>query len=127
TTAAGEMRERVGRALGEAPAGMWIGTFHGIGARLLRARASLVGRSAEYTIYDEDDSLGVIKRLMERHRISNKEFAPKAIGAEIGSAKNALVDDIEYESLARTPLAKCAALVYRRSEERRVGTECKTG
>lgn len=115
--AAGEMRERVARALGEEPSGMWIGTFHGIGARLLRANASVVGRSAEYTIYDEDDSLGVIKRLMEKHRLSTKEFAPKAIAAEIGSAKNALVDVGEYESLARTPLAQAAAQVYRDLEE----------
>jgi len=111
--AAGEMRDRVGRALGEPPSGMWIGTFHGIGARLLRAHAALVGRTSEYTIYDEDDSLGVIKRLMERLRISAKEYAPKTIAAEIGSAKNALVDVEEFESLARTPLAKAAASVYR--------------
>jgi hypothetical protein len=78
--------------LGVEPAGMWIGTFHGIGARLLRAHAELVGRTREYTIYDEADSLGVIKRLMERFRISVKEFAPKAIAGEIGSAKNALVE-----------------------------------
>lgn len=110
--AAGEMRERVGRALGEDPKGMWIGTFHGIGARLLRANAALVGRTPEYTIYDEDDSLGVIKRLMDKHRISVKEFAPKAIAHEIGSAKNALVAVAEFEDLARTPLAKAAAKVY---------------
>jgi DNA helicase-2/ATP-dependent DNA helicase PcrA len=115
--AAGEMRERVARALGEEPSGMWIGTFHGIGARLLRAHATLVGRTAEYTIYDETDTLGVIKRLMERHRISPKEWAPKAIAGEIGSAKNALVDVLEFESLARTPLAKAAALVYRDLED----------
>ena len=111
--AAGEMRERVGRALGEDPKGMWIGTFHGIGARLLRANAERVGRTVEYTIYDEDDTLGVIKRLMEKHRVSTKEFAPKAINGEISSAKNALVDVAEYEELARTPLAKAAAKVYR--------------
>ncbi|MEX2182575.1 MAG: UvrD-helicase domain-containing protein [Gemmatimonadaceae bacterium] len=111
--AAGEMRARVARALGEDPAGMWIGTFHAIGARMLRAQAALVGRTSEYTIYDEDDTLGVIKRLMERHSISPKEWAPKAIAAEIGSAKNALVEPPEYETLARTPLAKAAATVYR--------------
>lgn len=115
--AAGEMRERVGRALGEDPKGMWIGTFHGIGARLLRANAALVGRTPEYTIYDEDDSLGVIKRLMDKHRISVKEFAPKAIAREIGSAKNALVAVAEFEDLARTPLAKAAAKVYRDLED----------
>jgi DNA helicase-2/ATP-dependent DNA helicase PcrA len=115
--AAGEMRERVGRALGEDPKGMWIGTFHGIGARLLRANAALVGRTPEYTIYDEDDSLGVIKRLMDKHRISVKEFAPKAIAHELGSAKNALVAVAEFEDLARTPLAKAAAKVYRDLED----------
>jgi len=110
--AAGEMRERVGRQLGRDPAGMWIGTFHGIGARLLRIHAERVGRTAEYTIYDEDDSLAVVKRLMERFRISVKEFAPKAINGEISSAKNALVEPHEYATLARTPLAKAAAQVY---------------
>ena len=114
--AAGEMRERVARALGADPAGMWIGTFHGIGARLLRLHAGLVGRTAEYTIYDEDDSLGAIKRIMERLRISPREWAPKAIAAEIGSAKNALVEPAEFEALARAPLAKAAAQVYRELE-----------
>ncbi len=110
--AAGEMRERIGRLLGRDPAGMWVGTFHGIGARLLRAHAALVGRTPEYTIYDEDDSLAVVKRIQERLRIGLKEFAPKAIAAEISSAKNALVDPGEYATLARTPLARAAAQVY---------------
>ena len=110
--AAGEMRERVGRLLGRDPPGMWIGTFHGIGARLLRQNAALVGRTAEYTIYDEDDSLAVVRRLMERLRISVKEFAPKAILSEISSAKNALVEAAEFASLARTPLARAAAQVF---------------
>ena len=114
--AAGEMRERVGRLLGRDPSGMWIGTFHGIGARLLRMYGARVGRSPEYTIYDEADTLAVVKRLMERHRISPKEFAPKAIVGEISSAKNALVEAHEYESLARTPLSKAAATIYRELE-----------
>jgi DNA helicase-2/ATP-dependent DNA helicase PcrA len=114
--AAGEMRERVARALGEDPAGMWIGTFHGIGARLLRAHAAHVGRSAEYTIYDEDDTLGVVKRLMNQLAINAKEWAPRAIIGEISSAKNALVPPEEFETLARTPLAKAASKVYRELE-----------
>ena len=111
--AAGEMRERIGRLLGRDPSGMWIGTFHGIGARILRIHADRVGRTPEYTIYDEDDTLAVVKRVMERLRISTKEFAPKAVLAEISSAKNALVEPPEYEALARTPTAKAAAQVYR--------------
>ncbi len=114
--AAGEMRERVGRFLGRDPAGMWIGTFHGIGARLLRMYADLVGRTPEYTIYDEDDTLAVVKRIVERLRIDPKQFAPKTIVHEISSAKNALVEPAEFEALARTPLAQAAAQVYRELE-----------
>lgn len=115
--AAGEMRERVGRALGEDPRGMWIGTFHGIGARLLRAHAALVGRTPEYTIYDQADLLVVIKRLMKKHDLSTDEFEPKGIANEIGSAKNALVDVAEFEQLARTTKAQAAAKVYRDLED----------
>jgi DNA helicase-2/ATP-dependent DNA helicase PcrA len=114
--AAGEMRERIGRLLGHDPAGMWIGTFHGIGARMLRRHADRVGRTPAYTIYDEDDTLAVVKREMERLRISHKVFTPKAILAEISSAKNALVDPLEYERLGRTPLAEATAKVYRELE-----------
>ena len=110
--AAGEMRERIARLLGAEPRGMWIGTFHGLGARLLRLHADRVGRTAEYTIYDEDDTLTVVRRLMERARVSSKDFAPKAVVAAISDAKNALVTPAEYERLAMTPLAKAVSAVY---------------
>src|SRR5437773_6270553 len=77
--AAGEMKERIGRLLGADPAGMWVGTFHAIGARMLRASAHLVARTSAFTIYDQDDSLSIIKRLMERHRVNPKQFAPRAV------------------------------------------------
>jgi len=64
--AAGEMRERIARLLGEEPKGMWSGTFHAIGARILRSSAHHVGRTSSFTIYDEDDTLGLVKRLMEQ-------------------------------------------------------------
>ena len=111
--AAGEMRERIGRLLGREPAGMWVGTFHAIGARMLRSHAHLVGRQSNFTIYDEDDSLGVVKRLMERHRISTKEWSPKTLYAAISDAKNALVSPAEYGSVAMDGLSKAAAVVYR--------------
>ena len=110
--AAGEMRERIGRLLGREPSGMWVGTFHAIGARMLRSTAHLVGRTPNFTIYDEDDALGVVKRIMERHKISPKERPPKAIYASISDAKNALVSPREYETLAKDPHAKAVALVY---------------
>ena len=114
--AAGEMRSRVAHLLGEEPEGMWIGTFHSIGARMLRREAPLVGRTAAFTIYDEDDSLGVIRRIMDRQKISAKQFAPRALRAAISDAKNALVAPPEYERLAMDPLARAAASVYHELE-----------
>ncbi len=110
--AAGEMRERIGRQLGSDPKGMWMGTFHAIGARIVRRAAHQLHRTPSFTIYDEDEQLAVIKRLMERHRIPPKQYAPRAIRAAISDAKNALVSSGEYTSLARDPFAQAAALVY---------------
>src|SRR6202521_2898777 len=114
--AAGEMRERIARLLGEEPKGMWSGTFHAIGARILRSSAKQVGRTSSFTIYDEDDSLGVVKRIMERQGISPKQWSPKVISSLISDAKNALVPPAEYESLAMDPVSRAAAKVYREME-----------
>ncbi|HEV7388053.1 MAG TPA: UvrD-helicase domain-containing protein [Gemmatimonadaceae bacterium] len=114
--AAGEMRERITRLLGEEPKGMWSGTFHAIGARILRTSAHQVGRTSSFTIYDEDDSLGVVKRLMDREGISPKQWSPKVISGLISDAKNALVPPAEYESLAMDPVSRAAAKVYKSLE-----------
>jgi DNA helicase-2/ATP-dependent DNA helicase PcrA len=110
--AAGEMRERIARQLGEEPKGMWMGTFHAIGARIVRRAAHQLHRTPSFTIYDEDEQLSVLKRLMERHRISPKQYAPRAIRAAISDAKNALVTVDEFSRLARDPFAQAVALVY---------------
>jgi DNA helicase-2/ATP-dependent DNA helicase PcrA len=110
--AAGEMRERIERILGENPSGMWTGTFHAIGARILRSAPHIVGRDRGFTIYDEDDQLNVVKRVMERRSISPKQFTPKAIHAAISSAKNALVSPAEYAKLANDPFTKATSQVY---------------
>jgi DNA helicase-2/ATP-dependent DNA helicase PcrA len=110
--AAGEMRDRIGRLIGGAPQGMWVGTFHAIGARLLRRDADRVGRTSQFTIYDEDDALGVVKRLLEAQRISPKEWAPKLVLGQISDAKNALVTPVEYARLAKDPLSQVVAKIY---------------
>ncbi|HZS58320.1 MAG TPA: UvrD-helicase domain-containing protein [Gemmatimonadaceae bacterium] len=110
--AAGEMRSRLTRLLGDEPTGMWVGTFHAIGARLLRANAPLVGRTSAFTIYDEDDILGTVKRITEAKRISTRDFTPKAVHSVISDAKNALVMPPEYAKLASDPLSRAAAPVY---------------
>jgi DNA helicase-2/ATP-dependent DNA helicase PcrA len=114
--AAGEMRERIARLLGEEPKGMWSGTFHAIGARILRSSAHHVGRTSSFTIYDEDDTLGLVKRLMEQEGVPQKQYSPKVIASLISDAKNALVPPSEYESLAMDPVSRAAAKIYRRME-----------
>ncbi|MBC7895607.1 MAG: UvrD-helicase domain-containing protein [Cytophagaceae bacterium] len=114
--AANEMKGRIARLLGREPKGMWCGTFHSIGARLVRANAALVGRTPSFTIYDEDDTLGAIKRMMERLKINTKERPPQAISHAISDAKNALVSPEEFTTLAQDPFSKDVAAVYREFE-----------
>src|SRR6476620_10169931 len=86
--AAGEMKHRIGRLLARDPTGLWIGTFHSLSARLLRREAELLGFGRQFTIYDEDDRLSLIKRLMEQRSHSTKLFPPRAVQAVISTAKN---------------------------------------
>jgi DNA helicase-2/ATP-dependent DNA helicase PcrA len=110
--AAGEMRARLARLLGGEPTGMWVGTFHAIGARLLRANAKYVNRTSAFTIYDEDDIVGTVKRLMDAKGLSIRDLPPKVVHSVISDAKNALVLPSEYAKLASDPLSRAAAQVY---------------
>ena len=89
--AAQEMRARIRRALGAEPAGMWMGTFHSMGARLLRRHAPQLGWSHTFTIFDAEHSLRQIKRTTEAVGLDPKRWSPKAIRAQISGAKNQLV------------------------------------
>jgi DNA helicase-2/ATP-dependent DNA helicase PcrA len=110
--AAGEMKHRIGSLLGRAPIGMWVGTFHAIGARMLRAAPHLVGRTPSFTIYDQDDAQAIVKRIMERHTLNTKQFTPRGVHAAISDAKNSLVMPEEYANLAMDPFARAIAKVY---------------
>src|ERR1044071_2614086 len=67
--AAGEMKQRVATLLARDPAGLWIGTFHSLSARMLRRDAERLGWSRQFTIFDEDDRLGLIRRLLEERNV----------------------------------------------------------
>jgi len=110
--AAGEMRERIARLVDSDLKTMWCGTFHAVGARMLRAHAAAVGRTPNFTIYDEDDTLGIVKRVMERVGVSPKQWTPKSVLGLISDAKNGLVTPAELQAAAMDPLTKAAAAVY---------------
>jgi DNA helicase-2/ATP-dependent DNA helicase PcrA len=72
----------------------------------------LVARTKSYTIYDEDDTIALIKRVMERVNVSAKEFGAQAIAAVISDAKNRLISESEFATLARDAFSKATAKVY---------------
>jgi DNA helicase-2/ATP-dependent DNA helicase PcrA len=89
--AAGEMRERIGTFLDSEPTGMWVGTFHATGARILRRHADRLGWDRTFTIFDAEQSLRLVKRVQEEVGLDPKRWSPKAIRAEISNAKNQLI------------------------------------
>lgn len=90
--AAGEMRERISRLLDQEPSGMWCGTFHAIGARLLRRHADRIGWDRNFSIFDSDQSLRLVKSVIESVGLDPKRWRPKAVRNEISNAKNQLID-----------------------------------
>ena len=110
--AAGEMRERVRKLLGREPGGMWIGTFHSIGARLLRRHAARLGWSPNFSIYDSDQSLREVKRTMDKLNIPQKKWHPQAVASAISAAKNQLVTPEEYARLSADAFANVVSGVY---------------
>ncbi|MGD8319798.1 MAG: UvrD-helicase domain-containing protein [Gemmatimonadota bacterium] len=89
--AAGEMRERIARLLGSEPAGMWVGTFHAVGARILRRHADRLGWDRTFTILDAEQSLRLMKRVQEQVGLDPKRWNTKALRAEVSNVKNQLV------------------------------------
>jgi len=98
--AAAEMKQRVATLLDRDPTGLWIGTFHSLSARLLRRDAERLGFSRQFTIFDEDDRLALIKRLLEERQISPKLFPARAVQAVISSAKNRMLSGSELAASA---------------------------
>ncbi len=94
--AAGEMRDRIRRMLERDPSGLWMGTFHAIGARLLRRHAQLLGWTGSFTIFDADQSLRLIKKTQENEGIDPKKWNPTAVRSHISAAKNQLLSPQAY-------------------------------
>ncbi|MEI9851740.1 MAG: UvrD-helicase domain-containing protein [Sphingomonas sp.] len=87
--AARDMRERVGRLVGEAVEGMpWLGTFHAIGVKMLRRHAELVGLQSNFTILDTDDQLRLLKQLIQAADLDEKRWPARQLGGFIDNWKN---------------------------------------
>lgn len=124
--AAGEMGDRVETLLTQPPrdhseAGLlrlpWLGTFHSICVKILRREAHNIGYERNFTIYDQHDSLSIIKRIMRELNIDPKHFAPKSIQYFISGAKNELLDSKEYKKYTNSPVESIVSKVYDQYEK----------
>jgi len=97
--AAREMKERIGRLVGEDLAQhLYMGTFHSIFSRILRAEAEHIGFNNNFTIYDETDSRSLLKAIIKEMGLDDKTYKPAAVHAKISMAKNNLFGVDAYES-----------------------------
>lgn len=97
--AAREMKERIGKLVGNDLAQhLYMGTFHSIFSRILRAEAEHIGFNNNFTIYDESDSRSLIKAIVKEMGLDDKKYKPVAVHAKISMAKNNLMSAAAYES-----------------------------
>ena len=116
--AASEMRERVGALIGRSVRAMWVTTFHSACARMLRADAEKLGYASTFTIYDESDSLRMLKRCMTELGIDPKRYPPRSIRSQISGAKNKLVDAAAYAQAQGSVFEETTATVFELYEKR---------
>ncbi len=95
--AAREMKERIARIVGPAEAkNLWMGTFHSVFAKILRIEAQKLGYPNNFTIYDTDDSKGVIKEILKQLNLDDKVYKPSLVLNRISDAKNKLISAQQY-------------------------------
>ncbi|MBQ3325626.1 UvrD-helicase domain-containing protein [Candidatus Saccharibacteria bacterium] len=120
--AAGEMRTRLWRLLGnqetDVPRGFmpYMGTFHGICVKILKMEYEAAGLDRNFVIYDSDDQLTLIRRIIRENHIDNKSLKPRAAQAIISNAKNEGMSPSDYEAIAVYPNQKQTAKIYARYE-----------
>jgi DNA helicase II / ATP-dependent DNA helicase PcrA len=116
--AAAEMRERVGQLVGRSVRAMWVTTFHSACARMLRVDAERLGYSKSFTIYDQADSLRMLKRCLTELGVDPKRFPPRAVQAKISGAKNQLIDSDSYNESAYAEFEEIVAEAFPLYEKR---------
>ncbi|HKF81999.1 MAG TPA: UvrD-helicase domain-containing protein [Solirubrobacterales bacterium] len=116
--AAAEMRERVGQLVGRSVRAMWVTTFHSSCARMLRVDAERLGYSKSFTIYDQSDSLRMLKRCLAQLGVDPKRFPARAIQSKISGAKNQLIDSDSYNDAAYAEFEEIVAEAFPLYEKR---------
>jgi DNA helicase II / ATP-dependent DNA helicase PcrA len=110
--AAREMRSRVEQLIGDSIKGMWLGTFHSLGARLLRREGEAIGVPPGFTIYDESDRLSALRNAIRAEGIDEKRLTPNRVAHAISAAKNELLDARDFQSRATGPMEEQISRIY---------------
>src|SRR5438876_8804423 len=110
--AAGEMRERLQRLLGQSGRGLWILTFHAACGRILRREAQRLGYRSNFTIYDQADQIRLVKQCLEELERDPKRFTPRGIHNQISPAKDQLVSPDEYANQVQSFYDQTVADAY---------------
>src|SRR6201995_2708322 len=118
--AAREMKERIGALIGGVVEGMqWLGTFHSIGAKMLRRHAELAGLKSNFTILDTDDQLRLLKQLIEAEGVDEKRWPARALASQIDGWENrGLRPDDVSEGEAQGYAFGKGKLLYRQYQDR---------
>jgi DNA helicase-2/ATP-dependent DNA helicase PcrA len=118
-----EMKERIARLVGRGVRAMWVGTFHALCARILRADGVAVGIPSNFVIFDTEDQLTVVGDCLKELGIStaagsgNNKMKPNAVLNRISDAKNDLLDPDDFQKEARSPDERIIAKIYRMYQE----------
>ena len=115
--AAGEMRTRLFSSLDEGVRGIWVGTFHAVCARILRAEAEAAGLSPNFTIFSRSECVTLVKRRLSAAGISAERYSPRSVLEQIGRRKTSLaeVDDSDPPPFSMEEIARKIAPAYERA------------
>lgn len=116
--AAGEMKSRVRELTGAAADSVWVSTFHSFAARFLRFEYQAAGLPQDFSIYDDDDSKGVIKRLIAEMNLPARTFPLGAVKGKISDAKDRMLSPAAFANLAHDDYLRRIGDVYRIYQER---------
>ena len=95
--AAKEMKERITKIVGDEAKNLWMGTFHSVFAKILRIEAHKIGYTANFTIYDSDDSHKLVNRIIKELNLDKDIYKHKLVFSRISSMKNNFISDIDYK------------------------------
>ena len=98
--AANEMRERIEASIGKIPNGMWVGTFHSICVKILRAHINVLGYGSDFVIYDTSDVNTLLKECIKELGFNTDEYDPKYVASRISDAKNKMFEPATLEYTA---------------------------